>query len=294
MAGLLLSAVVPTTALGQYQGYYPYYRVSTRNAVGVAIPPALPQYVFRETINGEYLGTLPELGYPNYYTAYPYYYGAATNSPLAYGGTNYALSPPYANTAYSLGAAYTTTSIPYFNYANAFAAYAPNFGNGGYGGYANTGYGGYANTSYGGYANVGYWAYAPYFNTFAVYTPDFDLPPAAPPLPQPPQVLNLARASTVSMNLKDTPAAPSAGTATVTVTVPEGATVYVEGQALKSQTGTTRQFVSPALTPGKTYTYDIRATWTGPDGKKVERTVSVDVRAGARESVMFMNTPMEK
>ena len=92
--------------------------------------------------------------------------------------------------------------------------------------------------------------------------------------------------SAVSMNLKDTPA-PSA-TATVTVTVPEGATVYVEGQALKTQTGTTRQFVSPPLTPGKAYTYDIRATWTGPDGKKVERTVSVDIRAGARESVAFI------
>jgi uncharacterized protein (TIGR03000 family) len=61
------------------------------------------------------------------------------------------------------------------------------------------------------------------------------------------------------------------------------AQVMIEGQGTK-QTGTMRRFVSPPLTPGKTYTYEIKCTFT-QDGQKMTRTETVEVRPGARVTV---------
>ena len=72
------------------------------------------------------------------------------------------------------------------------------------------------------------------------------------------------------------------------VRVPANAEVWVEGDKT-SQTGAVRHFSSPALTPGKTFTYDLRARWTGADGKAVDRTKQVKVQAGARVGVDFNN-----
>jgi uncharacterized protein (TIGR03000 family) len=74
-------------------------------------------------------------------------------------------------------------------------------------------------------------------------------------------------------------------TARIRVVVPPDARVSFGGSATQ-QTGQVRFFQSPALTPGKDYSYDVKATWN-ENGKEVTRTRHVDVRANATASVDF-------
>src|SRR5262249_60597035 len=75
-------------------------------------------------------------------------------------------------------------------------------------------------------------------------------------------------------------------TVTIEVRVPDPeATVWIDGYKT-TQRGTSRQFVSPPLTPGKTFRYEVRAEWT-QNGKKVEQTQTVPVAAGHRVAVDF-------
>jgi uncharacterized protein (TIGR03000 family) len=69
------------------------------------------------------------------------------------------------------------------------------------------------------------------------------------------------------------------------VRVPRDAEVWIEGQKT-NQTGSSRQYVSPPLTAGKSYTYDIRARWS-ENGQEVERDRHLTVRAGDRPMVDF-------
>jgi hypothetical protein len=48
-----------------------------------------------------------------------------------------------------------------------------------------------------------------------------------------------------------------------------GTQLWFEG-VRTNQTGTIRDFVLPALRPGRTFTCDIRAQWTAPDGHVVD------------------------
>jgi uncharacterized protein (TIGR03000 family) len=61
------------------------------------------------------------------------------------------------------------------------------------------------------------------------------------------------------------------------VRVPAGADLWFEGVKMP-QTGAVREFVSPTLTPGKGYSYEVRARWT-EEGRVVDRTRKVRVRA---------------
>jgi uncharacterized protein (TIGR03000 family) len=74
-----------------------------------------------------------------------------------------------------------------------------------------------------------------------------------------------------------------------TVEVPASAEVSIEGVTSK-QTGTSRQFVSPKLVPGKQYVYELRARWT-EDGRVVEQTRNLFVTAGERLAVNFLAPP---
>lgn len=78
------------------------------------------------------------------------------------------------------------------------------------------------------------------------------------------------------------PQAPAVDVNAVTVRlhVPTDAQVWFEGEAT-AQTGEDRDFVSPALTPGREYTYHIRVRWQEND-KPVERKRDVKVHAGDR------------
>jgi uncharacterized protein (TIGR03000 family) len=72
------------------------------------------------------------------------------------------------------------------------------------------------------------------------------------------------------------------------VRVPTTAELWFEGDRT-SQTGALRNFVSPELQPGKSFTYTIRAHWTSPNGQVVDETRQVKVQAGRRTIVDFLN-----
>lgn len=74
---------------------------------------------------------------------------------------------------------------------------------------------------------------------------------------------------------------PAPNRAHLQLLVPEQADVVVEGVTTR-KTGTVRDFVSPPLTPGKNMTYSIAVRYTDADGKPVEETHAVRVRANDR------------
>ncbi len=75
------------------------------------------------------------------------------------------------------------------------------------------------------------------------------------------------------------------------VHVPADAEVWLEG--LKThQTGEERHFTSPALIADQDYVYEVRAKWT-EDGRPVEQSRSVSVRAGQRVRIDFLSSEPE-
>jgi uncharacterized protein (TIGR03000 family) len=68
--------------------------------------------------------------------------------------------------------------------------------------------------------------------------------------------------------------------AVLVVRLPAGATLTVGDNATR-QTGAERTFTSPPLTPGKTYTYELKATWQD-NGKTKTVTRQAEVAAGKR------------
>jgi uncharacterized protein (TIGR03000 family) len=70
------------------------------------------------------------------------------------------------------------------------------------------------------------------------------------------------------------------------VIVPGDAKVWFAGKATR-QGGAERRFESPALTPGRSYSYDVKAQWRDKDGKEVTRTRHVDVSANSDRTVDF-------
>jgi uncharacterized protein (TIGR03000 family) len=68
------------------------------------------------------------------------------------------------------------------------------------------------------------------------------------------------------------------------------AEVFVQ-DAPTRQTGTLRRYVSPPLTLGPEYNYNIRARWTDPRGRIQIRDRNVTVRAGSEVRIDFADTP---
>jgi uncharacterized protein (TIGR03000 family) len=75
-------------------------------------------------------------------------------------------------------------------------------------------------------------------------------------------------------------------TAHLTLTVPAGANVWVDGTKTYSA-GPVRVLQSPPLAPGSDYKYQIRARWKDDDGREVTQTQQVIVTAGAHVSAQF-------
>jgi uncharacterized protein (TIGR03000 family) len=67
--------------------------------------------------------------------------------------------------------------------------------------------------------------------------------------------------------------------ALIDVFLPAEASLSFQGIAM-TETGSVREFQSPPLVPGRTYTYDLRATWKTEDGREVARSRRLTVRAG--------------
>jgi uncharacterized protein (TIGR03000 family) len=75
-----------------------------------------------------------------------------------------------------------------------------------------------------------------------------------------------------------TPIAQAAPPASLEMTVPADASVWIEGQATTQQ-GVERHFVSPALEAGIRYSYEIRVQWT-EGSKTLERSRRVRFESG--------------
>jgi len=189
---------------------------------------------------------------------------------------------------------------------------------GGYGGYHYGGYrGGYRSYGYGGYPFYNYGTYAtdnPYY--YSMNNPYYwsgggvdtdssasaydssaaaaDYSAAAPPdAPVYPDGYTSGGVTEDGDRAAyPTPAATPTGPdnrSHVTVRVPAGAEVWFDDTST-TQTGTLRQYQSPPLTTGGTYSYDIRARWN-ENGHEVTQTQQVKVTAGAHVSVNFPVPP---
>ena len=53
------------------------------------------------------------------------------------------------------------------------------------------------------------------------------------------------------------------------------------------RTGTNREFVTPALVVGRSYSYDVRATWRD-NGQEVSRQCQANIRAGDTIDIDFL------
>ena len=147
-----------------------------------------------------------------------------------------------------------------------------NYGYGGYGLYG--GYGGYGGYGYGGYSGLGSYSaygYSPSYNR-AYVDPSLIYADPALQVPVPRQSAYYA------------PPMPD-DSALLRVFVPADAQVWIGGEAT-TKTGEERTFASPALTPGKSYTYQIKAVWT-ENGKPIEKTQKVKVLANETTNVTF-------
>jgi uncharacterized protein (TIGR03000 family) len=76
--------------------------------------------------------------------------------------------------------------------------------------------------------------------------------------------------------------------AAIEVQVPATAQVWFDGTQT-SQKGADRYFATPPLPRGKSYVYEVRATWTDASGAAVSLTREVTVQAGKWSVVNFLD-----
>jgi uncharacterized protein (TIGR03000 family) len=147
----------------------------------------------------------------------------------------------------------------------------PSYGYGGrYGSYYAPGYSYYSP----GYAYSGTTPYAynyPYTAQGSVVTPTYAYPPAT--YAYPPATTGT---STVTQSLYRPAMPPNAARLTVLLPAAD-AQVWIQGTQM-TETGAMREFVSPSLTPGENFTYEVRAVWN-QGGQQMDQTRSVRVRA---------------
>jgi uncharacterized protein (TIGR03000 family) len=143
------------------------------------------------------------------------------------------------------------------------------------GGWDGRGYGG----GYGGYGGYGWgqsgWGYstAPYYGDSSYYVPSDSYTTSGYQSFYPPDA-GYGRTNDNS--------------AAIQVRVPPEAKLMFNGKET-SQTGSQRYFVTPPLEPGKTFTYEVEATWQDANGKQVRRTREVHVQANQPATVNFMD-----
>jgi len=202
---------------------------------------------------------------------------------------------------------------PFIGVGLGYGGYGRGFGYGGYGGYGyNTPYYGsgysYAPSYYSGgtyvypssdtyvYPSTGTYAYPPTTvvnGSPAVLTvPPTDL--GVEGVPAVPGEGVTAASGTIGWPASSTtrgyysPSQAGNNSATVDVKVPADAQVWVGSQQM-TQTGAERVFTTPPLTPGQTFSYQVKARWK-ENGKEVEQTRKVRVEAG-KESFVDFQTP---
>jgi uncharacterized protein (TIGR03000 family) len=108
------------------------------------------------------------------------------------------------------------------------------------------------------------------------------VPPAAAPAPEAGVVIPPAAAPA--------PVAPARDVAEIDLTVPAGAVIWFQGIKVK-QTGAVRYLVTPPLSAGQSYTYEVRATYT-EGGRDVTAVRNLSVRGGDRVEALFLALPL--
>jgi uncharacterized protein (TIGR03000 family) len=177
--------------------------------------------------------------------------------------------------------------------------YAAGYRGGYYGAYGGFRYGGYPYRygPYGvgiGWVGVGVplFPYVPYYigggdsTAFAPGSAGYSsnvLSPSASMGSPPPGDAGEAPPSTQFQNAQ--PPAPD-NAAHLMLLVPDNAQIWFEGQKT-SQTGKQREFITPVLEPGKSYTYTIRVRATSSDGRPTDETRDIRVRANDWWSIDF-------
>jgi uncharacterized protein (TIGR03000 family) len=198
------------------------------------------------------------------------YSHAATYAPQGryYGGNAY---------HYGGGNAYHYGYRPGY-YNNSY--YAGNY----YRGYNRLGYyGGYGYPYYSSYYPYNYgWNYYPGYNSW--WFPTYYVQPSYSVIESTPTVVDNYSPAAVSYAPMTETAQDSC--AHLRVIVPPTAEVWVQGRKT-SMTGSNRSFVSPTLTPGKDYHYDISVRWS-ENGTPVRRDRTIDVHANEAVTVNFM------
>jgi uncharacterized protein (TIGR03000 family) len=215
--------------------------------------------------------------------------GGGFSSGARPGGFSAGVHPSGAASVYHSGAthvggvgAYNHNYGQNYSYGHNYGAYRPYYGSYGRGyGYYRPyyGYGAYLPFAFG----LGY--YSNYYSPLdygAAYYASSSYPQISAygsdniPLTSDPQAANPSSA--------DRP--PSDDLAHLQLTVPENATVLIDGTAT-TQTGSVREFVTPALAPGSRYSYKIAVRYTDAQGKAVEDARDISFRANDWFSIDF-------
>jgi uncharacterized protein (TIGR03000 family) len=144
-----------------------------------------------------------------------------------------------------------------------------------------------------------------YYTTYNV-GPDYGTPmPAAGeqrpnieniPAPKPdiPKIEDIPAPKPAEPKIEDIPApkpgAQNGGVAEIDLTVPADANVWFQGIKIK-QTGLVRLLVTPPLKSGRSYSYEIRATYM-ENGREVTTVRNLSVRAGDRLEALLIALPV--
>jgi uncharacterized protein (TIGR03000 family) len=214
------------------------------------------------------------------------------------------------------GNRYGGYGYPYgYGYNRGFGFGGFGYGGYGYGGYGGLGYGGFLYGGmwpayYGGYLGDNAWPY--YYSPYnRVWTGDFfggygydylppDLGPYPPGLPiggyvpsyPQPQGGYTPPLGPMPPNPNDFGGKPRVMTATVVIHLPvDSAELWFNGAKTSAQ-GLKREFTTPELTPGRLYSYEVRARWT-QEGKQFDQTRKLQVQAGSQAILAFLPNDRE-
>jgi uncharacterized protein (TIGR03000 family) len=137
--------------------------------------------------------------------------------------------------------------------------------------------------------NLGY-PYGPYYYPAPVVVPVPQPVVVVPPPAAPPPAAAPSAPSTAPPSSEPLPPPRRADDlGHVHVRVPADAVLWFDSNRT-SQTGSERDFSTPALPAGSTASYEVRARWT-QDGRPVERTYRVDVQPNRTTTVDFTAPP---
>jgi uncharacterized protein (TIGR03000 family) len=178
-------------------------------------------------------------------------------------------------------------------YYNNWGYTTPGYYSNGYNPYGYNSY--YGNSQYTPYYSQSSSYYNPYYSNPNYYstpnynysTPNYSTPNYATPgvtiVPQ-----SSSGIASASYSTSDT----SQNVAYLTVMLPSADAEIWLGNSATTQKGMQRTFQSPALEPGRDYTYTVKARWTS-EGKSVEQSRDVNVRAGQTSNVDFRGSRAE-